>query len=141
MAQQPSADSSWIALRAKHQDECVQFARRVAAEKEDFFRRINAAHAELLARHAEQERNYWRGRDQHAPNTTDRCKATVQSATANANTTTPNLRGTSVQEPLQPLLPTTTSQKKQQVAGQSPVTPMKASVGKDQSLRVLTTII
>ncbi|KAF1361801.1 hypothetical protein EJ07DRAFT_175773 [Lizonia empirigonia] len=91
MSQPPPA---WRALRAKHQDEIDALQREIEANRRDLDRRVTAAHAGLLARHSQQEKDFWR----QASNNSNRALPTHQLAAANVQPITAKLSATSAHQ-------------------------------------------
>lgn len=115
MSQLPPANPAWCAMRAKHGGELCAFKRKVETEKRVFDRRVDAAHADLLARHAHQEREFW----QHATNTSGCAGPAPQSVAPNTQSTT-SRPSTAPAYPHQKPSPTLGPPRKHQPSSQPP---------------------
>lgn len=84
MPQPPPIDPAWRTMRAKHQDEINVFKHMVDVQKRDFDRQVDAAYSVLLAKHSQQEREFW----QHAPNALGRAAPAPPPVAPKIQTTT-----------------------------------------------------
>jgi hypothetical protein len=54
-----AADEPWLSLRRRHDAELRDFQQQVQEQKTKFFENVQRARAKLLAKHAEQEGDFW----------------------------------------------------------------------------------
>lgn len=66
MEQSLQANPEWLQLRKQHQQELDQVSIKIENDQREFQRRIDAARARLLAKHSQEERNFWRRHEQKA---------------------------------------------------------------------------
>lgn len=115
MTQPSQNDPEWIALRARHRQECDAFI----ARQREFYLRMKAEQAELLARHQQQEGIFWLQPNHVAPSTYNLVPNTPQSTAANVQPTISNLSVSLGDAPYQRPLPTPGPSRKQSFSASS----------------------
>lgn len=65
----PEVREKWLALRQKHQQDTSEFQARVAKDRAEFEFRVETARKGLLARHMDEESDFWRKIDHASKNT------------------------------------------------------------------------
>jgi hypothetical protein len=68
-------NAEWLALRQKHQDESNNFQRAVARGKAEFDDRAERARKNLLAKHLQEERDFWSRNDEARKGASSTAKA------------------------------------------------------------------
>jgi hypothetical protein len=68
-------NAEWLALRQKHQDESNNFQRAVARGRAEFDDRAERARKNLLAKHLQEERNFWNKNDEARKGASSTAKA------------------------------------------------------------------
>ncbi|KAF9696501.1 hypothetical protein EKO04_005381 [Ascochyta lentis] len=125
MSQPQPIDQRWVAMRARHEDEVGAFVRKIATAQEQFSSQVEAAHAAILARHSQQEKEFYGV----TPNTPSHALSTRQSVVAKTQPTTSKM-GFAAAHTTQKPLPTPISSDKRQSGGQ--LTPLSSTAHDSQ---------